>query len=63
VHRLIGYNPLRMMYDNHLNHARFMANVFRFNAYTLLVKTVIWVYRSYHSHGFSFDYFPVELAA
>jgi len=51
------------MYDNHLNHARFMANVFRFNAYTLLVKTVIWVYRSYHSHGFSFDYFPVELAA
>lgn len=63
VHRLIGFNPLSMMYDNHLNHARFMASVFRFRAMALLVKTVVWVYRTYHSHGFSYDYFPAELAA
>ena len=59
--RLIGYNPLQMMFDNHLNHARFMANVFRFDAKELLVKTVIWVYRTYHHHGFEYDYFPAEL--
>jgi len=63
VHRLIGYNPLKMMFDNHLNHARFMANVFRFHAMELLVKTVIWVYRAYRHHGFEYDYFPAELSA
>jgi methanogenic corrinoid protein MtbC1 len=63
VHRLIGYNPLKMMYDNHLNHARFMANVFRFDAKELLVRTVLWVYRTYRHHGFEYDYFPAELRA
>jgi methanogenic corrinoid protein MtbC1 len=63
IQALIGYNPLTMMFDNHLNHARFMANVFRFRAMALLVKTVIWVYRAYHRHGFSYDYFPAELGA
>ncbi len=63
VLRLVGYNPLTMMHDNHRNHARFMANVFRFQAWPLLVKTVVWAYRTYHNHGFSYDYFPVELAA
>lgn len=63
VLRLVGYNPLTMMHDNHRNHARFMANVFQFQAWPLLVKTVFWAYRTYHNHGFSYDYFPVELAA
>lgn len=36
VHNLIGNNPLSMMYDNHNNHADFMANVFGLNEYELL---------------------------
>jgi methanogenic corrinoid protein MtbC1 len=40
-----------------------MANVFRFNNLELLKHTVPWVYRAYHSRGFSYDYFRVELAA
>ncbi len=58
---LIGGNAMSMMYDNHRNHIDFMATIFQFNSFEMLVKTIPWVYRSYHAHGFSFDYFPVEL--
>ena len=60
---LIGHNPLEIMYNNHRHHARFMTNVFRFNSFGLLARTVPWVYRAYRSRGFSYDYFPAELAA
>jgi methanogenic corrinoid protein MtbC1 len=60
---LIGGNPMSMMRDNHSNHLDFMSTVFEFNSFELLVKTVPWVYRSYHAHGFSFDYFPPALEA
>lgn len=60
---LIGNNPLQVMYDNHKHHWAFMATVFGISGYELLARTVPWVYRSYHSHGFSYDYFPVELNA
>lgn len=60
---LIGFSPLEMMHANHRHHSQFMATVFRFRAYTLLPKVVVWVYRSYHKHGFSYEYFPLELRA
>lgn len=59
---LIGGNPFQMMYDNHRNHVNFMSNVFRYSLFELLVRMVPWVYKSYHNHGFSYDYFPVELS-
>lgn len=60
---LIGRNPIDMMHTNHRNHAAFMTTVFRINSFELLARTVPWVYRTYHAKGFSYDYFPVELAA
>jgi len=60
---LLGDNPLDVMQANHRHHARFLANVFRFNNFGLLARTVPWVYRAYRSRGFSDDYFPAELAA
>lgn len=63
IHSLIGNNPLQVMYDNHKHHAAFMATVFRIQSYELLVRTVPWVYRSYHAHRFSYEYFPRELEA
>ena len=60
---LLGQNPLAVMYDNHRNHAMFMVNVFKLNAFELLAKTLVWVYRSYHARGFSYDYFSLELNA
>ncbi len=61
INKLIGYNPLQMMFDNHSHHASFMATVFIIGNYELLAKTVPWVYRAYSSHNFSYDYFPLEL--
>ncbi|MCX7982490.1 MAG: cobalamin-dependent protein [Syntrophales bacterium] len=63
VVRLIGGNPLQMMYDNHRNHVNFMVNVFKYSLFEMLVKIVPWVYKSYHNHDFSYDYFPSELSA
>jgi len=61
IMQLIGNNPLQMMYDNHKHHAAFMASVFSISGYELLARTIPWVYRAYSAHGFSYDYFPVEL--
>jgi methanogenic corrinoid protein MtbC1 len=63
IRELIGHNPLQMMEMNHQHHARFMLTVFRLNAFDLLVRTIPWVYRAYHSRGFSYDYFHIELLA
>jgi len=60
---LVGAGRLEMMRNNHQNHADFMAAVFALNDYRLLARTLVWVYRAYHNHGFSYDYFPVELKA
>ncbi|MEE4254589.1 MAG: cobalamin-dependent protein [Desulfuromusa sp.] len=61
IHELIGQNPLQVMYDNHRHHGAFMATVFAIGNYSLLAKTLPWVYRAYHAHNFSYDYFPIEL--
>jgi len=63
ISSLIGGNPLSMMYNNHRNHIDFLATVFKFRGFDMLAKTLPWVYHSYRSHGFSFDYFPLELEA
>jgi methanogenic corrinoid protein MtbC1 len=60
---LLGDNPLSTMEKNHRNHHRFLTCVFRLDDYLLLSAILPWVYRSYHAHGFSYDYFPEELRA
>ena len=61
IYTIIGNNPLSIMYDNHKHHAAFMGTVFNISNYELLARTVPWVYRTYHAHGFRFDYFLLEL--
>ena len=63
VSGLIGGNPFSLMRNNHSNHATFMTTVFKIGSYELLARTIPWVYRAYRARGFSYDYFPVELAA
>ena len=60
---LIGGNPFDLMRNNHSNHATFMTTVFKIGSYELLARTIPWVYRAYRARGFSYDYFPIELAA
>lgn len=61
IHKFIGNNPLQVMYDNHRHHGHFMSTVFKIGSYRLLARTLPWVYRAYHAHNFSYDYFPLEL--
>ncbi|HNX22556.1 MAG TPA: cobalamin B12-binding domain-containing protein [Spirochaetota bacterium] len=60
---LVGKNGIDMMKINHMNHAAFMTIIFLLNRFSLLEITLPWVYRAYHNHGFSYDYFPIELNA
>jgi len=60
---LAGEDGLDMMKINHMNHASFMSAVFLLNRFSLLEATLPWVYRAYHNHGFSYEYFPIELNA
>ncbi|MDT8441359.1 MAG: hypothetical protein RQ723_06830 [Desulfuromonadales bacterium] len=61
VLRLVGEDNLAMMYDNHRNHARFMASLFQGYEPQVLVETVLWVFRAYLAHGFSLAYWPAQL--
>jgi len=63
INKLIGNNPLQVMYENHSHHAAFMVTVFSIGNYELLAKTIPWVYRTYAAHKFSYDYFQLELKA
>ena len=60
---LIGGNPLKIAFENHRNHADFMANVLKINDYRILADTLPWVYHAYGSHGFSENYFPEVINA
>lgn len=61
--RFLGASSLQVMYDNHRNHVNFMINVLKLNEFAMLARMVPWVYRVYHRHGFSYDYFLEELRA
>lgn len=61
IFKLIGGNPLQIMYDKHRYHVNFMATVFRYILFDLLVRGSIWNYKIYLNHGFSKEYFSLEL--
>ncbi len=63
INKMIGQNPLSVMYDNHNNHVTFMSNIFKLNDYELMSRVIVWVYHTYRSQGFSFDYFPIAMNA
>lgn len=60
---LTGSNPTNMIEDNHQNHAHFMYNIFLTKDTQNMFDTYIWAYNTYHSRGFVFRYFYLELAA
>ncbi len=63
IKTLIGQNPFSLMYDNHANHAAFMSNIFKINDSRLLLKIILWAYRTYQARGFSYNYFPEAMKA
>jgi len=58
---LIGEGNRAMMEDNHRNHARFIASLLGGFSPSVLVETVLWVFRAYRAHGFRLTYWPAQL--
>ena len=60
---IIGPGNRSVMEDNHRNHGRFMHSLFVGYEPQVFVETVLWVFRSYRSHGFRIGYWPTMLGA
>lgn len=56
-----GMHNLQLMLENHRNHIDFITMVVKIGNSDLLLNTLPWVYHSYHSQGFAYDYFSIEL--
>ncbi|WP_421918104.1 hypothetical protein [Marinifilum sp.] len=63
IKKLIGENNIGMMKDNHANHVRFIHSILNHYNAEVLVDTILWVFRSYRSHGFSANYWAAQLNA
>lgn len=61
--KLIGKDNLDMMQDNHQNQFRFMLSIMQLYKADIFVDTLIWVFHTYRSHGFSEAYWPAMLNA
>lgn len=61
-HTLTGNNPWEMITGSHRNHVMFMRNVLLTGDSELLTNTLPWVYHTYHSRGFSYEYFQALTA-
>lgn len=56
-------NKSDMAVNNHEQHAQYMESVFLDGADESVVDTIVWVYRTYTSHGFDLSYWPVQIDA
>lgn len=61
IFQLLGGNPLQLMYDKQKHHVQVMSTILMYSLYDLLVREFLWNYRIYLNHGFSEDYFSLEL--
>jgi len=61
IRNLIGQGNEQMMQDNHANHARFIYSIMKKPNNQVFVSSILWMFRTYHSHGFSVNYWSVEL--
>jgi hypothetical protein len=63
IESLVGLHNLSMMNDNHANHVRFMASIFKNYNPEVLVETILWVFRAYRSHKFTTNYWAAQINA
>lgn len=61
IEKLVGETNITMMKDNHANHVRFIASILKNYSPSVLVDTVLWVFRAYRSHGFTSNYWTAQL--
>lgn len=61
LEKLVGKGNQQMAEDNNRNFARFMESMFTGYDPTVLVETVLWVFRAYRAHGFRTTYWAANL--
>lgn len=61
LEKLVGNDGRKMSEDNNRNFPLFMESLFHDYQPEVLVNTVLWVFRTYRSHGFSTIYWPANL--
>ncbi len=61
ISKIVGDDNVSMMKDNHANHIRFMSSLFRYYIPEVFVDTVAWVFRAYRNHGFTSNYWAVQM--
>ncbi|NQU66186.1 MAG: hypothetical protein HQ517_18150 [SAR324 cluster bacterium] len=61
LERLIGQDNEAMMSDNASNMSRFMESMFQRYEPVIFVETILWVFSTYRSHGFSLSFWPAFL--
>ncbi len=59
--RMVGPGNRQMAEDNNRNFSRFMESMFNHYQPEVLVKTALWVFRAYRSHGFQTTYWAANL--
>lgn len=62
LEKLVGKGNAAMAEDNNRNFAQFMESIFSGYDPAVLVETVLWVFRTYRSHGFHTTYWDTNLA-
>ncbi len=63
VLELVGKNNISMMENNHSNHVLFINSILKNPNPEVLVDTIHWVFRTYRSHGFSANYWNIQIGA
>lgn len=63
ITQLTGPDNLDMMKDNHANHGQFIESMLTHFDPTVLVETVLWVFRAYRSRNFHPNYWAAQLNA
>lgn len=61
IKKLVGKDNLDMMKDNHANHVRFIGSVLKKYNAEVMTNTVLWVFNTYLSHGFTSNYWAAQL--
>jgi hypothetical protein len=61
IKELVGEDNIELMKDNHANHARFLESLFCEYSADVFTETVLWVFKSYSSRGFSSLYWSAQL--
>lgn len=62
LEKLIGNTENRaMLEDNSRNFCRFMSALFQRYQPEVFVDTILWVFRTYRSHGFNISFWPANI--